>query len=185
MDYNGLAASRLRFLAFVMKRISRKHGPRVGDWNMKMRIPPAVSSNIRNRGLRFFCAAFMSFLIATIGLELDQQDIALVDTLDQYVGDWRIALGSPQAEDQRPDIAIVLVTEDTLLDYQSRSPIDRNLLAELVRAVDAARPRAIALDFIFDRANTSDSALIAAVRGATSPIILGTIDERALRPGLS
>ena len=135
--------------------------------------------------IKTLIALFISLCIAAIGLELDRRDIALVDTLDQHVGDWRIALGSPQAPDQRSDIAIVLLNEDTLLDYESRSPIDRTLLAELVQSIDAAKPRLIALDFIFDRPTSADHALIAAVKKATSPIVFSAIDPRAGGAGMS
>jgi CHASE2 domain-containing sensor protein len=127
---------------------------------------------------RHGAALLFAVVVALIGLELDRRDLALVDTLDKHLGDRRIAYFSPRASDQREDIAIVLVTEETLLDYESRSPIDRGLLAEIVRAIDRAGPRAIALDFIFDRPTAVDQRLIAAIRGTRAPVILGAMDAR-------
>lgn len=123
--------------------------------------------------LTFFC-----LVVASIGLELDRRDLHLLQTFDKMIGDWRIALGSPRAPDQRSDIAIVLVTEDSLLDYESRSPIDRTLIAELVRQIDRHEPRVIALDFIFDRVTGTDAILFDAIARAKTPIVLGAIDER-------
>jgi CHASE2 domain-containing sensor protein len=117
-------------------------------------------------------------LVAASGLELDRRDLQLVQTFDKVAGDWRVALGSPPAPDQRTDIAVVLITEDSLLDYDARSPIDRALLAELVRAVDQAAPRAIVFDIIFDRRARADDTLIDAIARAKAPVVLAAIDER-------
>lgn len=137
---------------------------------------------VRLRAARVAIVLAAAALIALAGIVLNKHDIALVDTLDKHVGDWRIALGSPRAKEQRSDIAIVLVTEETLLDYESRSPIDRLLLAELVRALDAAGARVIALDFIFDRRTRHDQTLLAALRESRAPVVLGAFDERIAAP---
>jgi len=107
----------------------------------------------------------------------------LPDAPDKITYDWRTALFCKQAEVQRDDIAIVLVTEDSVLRYWSRSPVDRALLAELVRAIDLAGPRAIGLDFIFDRPADpkKTEALIRAIREARAPVVLGAIDRRERR----
>ena len=127
---------------------------------------------------RFGLAAAFALLLGVVGLVLDGLNIAPVETFDRLIGDHRIALLSPQATQQRSDIAIVLITEDTLLDYDSRSPIDRGLLAEVVRAIDAAGPKAIGLDFIFDRGAKRDGELLAAITAAKAPVVLGAIDAR-------
>jgi adenylate cyclase len=132
------------------------------------------------RAKRVGLALLFSVLVAAFGLELNRRDLAFVETFDKMTGDWRIALGSPRASDQRTDIAIVLVTDETLRDYESRSPIDRVLIAELIQAVDKAGPRAIAIDLILDRRTKSDDLLLAAFNQAKAPIILGSIDERVL-----
>lgn len=144
---------------------------------------PAPQKPRRRRPrLLLIIALLFSAVTAAVGLVLDEQDIAIVNTFDRFIGDHRIAWLSPQAADQRSDIAVVLVTEDTLLDYESRSPVDRGLLAELIRAVDAAEPKAIGLDFIFDRRTSEDQQLLAAIRDAKTPIVLGSIDTRVLVP---
>jgi CHASE2 domain-containing sensor protein len=127
-------------------------------------------------------SALYCLLVAGVGLELDRRDLALVHTFDKMVGDWRIVFGSPRAPDQRSDIAIVLVTEDSLDAYDSLMPIDRSLLAELVRAIDRAGPKAIGLDIILDRRTRADSELIAALKGAKTPVVLANVDERLTDP---
>ncbi len=129
-----------------------------------------------------FVAVLCSALLAITLLLLSFSRL-LPDGPEEWTLDWRTAHFSKRATTPRDDIAIVLVTEDTLAQYPSRSPVDRGLLAELVRAIDAARPKLIALDFIFDRPTeiARDNELIAAIREAKTPIILGGVDGRATR----
>ena len=131
---------------------------------------------------QLLAAAVFAGLVAFAGVMLHRFDLSLVDTLDKHVGDWRIALGSPKAKGQRDDIAIVLIDEQTLLDYESRSPLDRALIAELVRALDKTGAKAIGLDLIFDRRTRHDQRLLAALREVKTPVVLGSIDDRV--PGL-
>ena len=123
-------------------------------------------------------AVIFSVIVALGSLFLDSHNLVFIGDLDKYLGDWRIAQFGRRAPEQRKDIALILITEDTLLDYPSRSPIDRGLLADLVGAVDKANPKAIGLDFIFDRRTSQDEALLAAIGAAHSPIVLGAIDNR-------
>lgn len=107
----------------------------------------------------------------------------LPEAPDAITYDWRTALFSTLAEEQRKDITVVLVTEDTLQQYYSRSPTDRALLAEVIRAIDDAEPKAIGLDFVFDRVADPQKteALITSIRETKSPIVIGAIDQRARR----
>lgn len=104
----------------------------------------------------------------------------LPEAPDQITYDWRTYLLTERAARPRDDIAIVLVDERSLSGYPYVSPIDRGMLAELVAAVDAAGPKAIGLDLIFDRATESakDDALAAALRQTKAPVILGAVDSR-------
>ncbi len=98
---------------------------------------------------------------------------------DHWTADWRTAYLSPAAAKPHPRIAIVAITDETLKDLPS-SPIDRGLLARLVDAIDAAGPRAIGVDIFFLKKTeeAKDEALIAALRDAKAPVVLGAIDER-------
>ncbi len=103
------------------------------------------------------------------------------DAPDQFTYDWRTALLSDTAPATRDDIAVVLVTDDSLTGYPYRSPIDRGLLAEVVRTVDAAGPKAMGLDFIFDQPTepAKDTALKEALKSARNHIVAGAIDQRS------
>ena len=138
-------------------------------------------AGLRKRLMRGLVALHLAALITALGIGLQRIELPIVDTFDKHIGDLPVALGSPRATDQRLDIALVLITEDTLLDYETRSPIDRNLVAELIRTVDLADPRAIGIDLIFDRRTRHDASLLQAIRETKSPLVLGAIDRRADR----
>jgi adenylate cyclase len=108
-----------------------------------------------------------AFLLAQLGLSWE--------TPDEFTYDWRTALLSKVPMNQRQDIGLVLIDDASIAQYWSRSPVDRGLIAELVKAVDAVQPKAIGLDFIFDRHSepSKDAALRDAIRNAVAPVILG------------
>lgn len=142
------------------------------------RADPARTLSGARRLAVAIAAGLFAGVVAAISLVLHRADLAIVHTFDKHVGDWRIALGSPLAAVQRSDIAIVLITEETLLDYESRSPIDRALVGELVRAVDNAGPKVIGVDLIFDRRTRNDARLLEALREAKARVVLGSVDAR-------
>lgn len=104
----------------------------------------------------------------------------LPEAPDRFTYDWRTTLLAERAPQQRDDIAIVLIDEDSLTGYPYLSPVDRGLSAELIRAIDAAGPKAIGLDFLVDRPTETarDAAFAAAIRDAKAPVIVGAFDER-------
>ncbi len=124
--------------------------------------------------------AFWALLSATLILVLSFFNW-LPEAPDKMTYDWRIANFSDKAKEQRKDIAVVLINDQSLDQYYTYSPIDRGLLAELVRAIDKAEPAAIGLDFIFDRNAEPEktNALIDALQNAKAPIVLGAIDKRS------
>src|SRR5579883_1655702 len=124
---------------------------------------------------------FALALLTGLTLVYASRAVLLPDGPDQFIYDWRTALLSDAQEESRDDIAIVIVDEESLDGYPYTSPVDRGLLASLVRSVDAVRPKAIGLDFIFDAPTepAKDAALAEAVKSASAPVILGSIDDRA------
>lgn len=96
---------------------------------------------------------------------------------EHWTADWRTAYLSDRALAPNPNIAIVLINDDTLKDLPS-SPIDRGLLAHLVTAIKDAGARRIGLDILFLKKTEEDKdkALIAVLKDA--PVVLGAIDER-------
>lgn len=99
---------------------------------------------------------------------------------DEWTYDWRTLFFSQSADRTREDIALVLINEESMSDYDYISPVDRGLLAKLLQGLDAAGPKAIGLDFIFDRRSEpgKTQALIDTIKNLRSPIVFGAIDSR-------
>lgn len=104
--------------------------------------------------------------------------------LDHWTADWRTAYLTPRPQTQNPHLAIVAITDETLRNYVS-SPIDRDLLARMVEAIDKAGAKAIGLDILFLKQTEAekDERLIQAIRSAKAKMVLAALDERgALLP---
>lgn len=98
---------------------------------------------------------------------------------EHWSADLRTRFLSKRLDTQHAGIALVYVTDKTLAPYPYLSPTDRKLLAEVVRAVDAAGPKAIGFDFIIDRPSdpAKDEELFAALRDAKAKVVVGAIDD--------
>ncbi|MEM1370913.1 MAG: CHASE2 domain-containing protein [Pseudomonadota bacterium] len=107
---------------------------------------------------------------------MPQQIVQLIETSN----DVQVALMADQLDAEHPDIALILITDETLKDLPYTSPIDRELLAKLVTATANLAPRAIALDFLFDRATEAakDARLIETLQALSVPVVLGAADQR-------
>ena len=99
---------------------------------------------------------------------------------DEWSYDWRTLLFSPTAKTPNREIAVLLIDEDS-------SPITTTSLRStaaswrlLLRAIDASNPKAIGLDFIYDRKSepAKTQKLIDALRTVKAPIVFGAIDLR-------
>src|SRR5262245_22207006 len=116
--------------------------------------------------------------IAAALMELARHQLMLLAAPDRMTYDWRIALFSHRELETRKDIALLLIGDRTLAQYNYQLPLDRGLLAQIVRAVDAAGAKAIGFDIIFDRPTDKDDLLIEAIRSSKTPVVLGGIDSR-------
>ena len=99
---------------------------------------------------------------------------------DEFTYDWRTAIWSDRAVTQRSDIALIFINDRSIARYPSRSPVDRGLLAALVRALDRAEARLIGLDFAFDRHSvpSRDDDLVAAIKASRTDVVLAVTNER-------
>jgi adenylate cyclase len=100
--------------------------------------------------------------------------------VEQWPSDLRTGLLSDRPATQHARIVLVTITDQTLAGYPYREPIDRGLLADLVRYVDGAGAAAIGLDIIIDQPTepAKDDALAAALRKVRAPVVLAEADER-------
>lgn len=101
---------------------------------------------------------------------------------EHWSADAQIGYLSKHLEQQHPRIALIEITNSTLDRYPYVSPVDRKLLADLVSTIADTEPKAIGLDFIFDRATeeSKDERLLQAIRSSRSPCVLGALDDDLL-----
>lgn len=98
----------------------------------------------------------------------------------EYSNDIQVAMLAERPDAPHPRIALVLVTDETLAGLPYVSPIDRGLIARLVKAVDGLGASVVGLDLIFDQSTEpgKDQALAEALRFARATVVLGGADER-------
>ena len=118
-------------------------------------------------------------VVIAIGVLLFSE-IRYVQNAEHWTADWRTALFSTRNASQHNAVALVLITEETLDDYPVRIPMDRGMIAKVIRSIASAHPAAIGIDFVFARPTTpaADAELLSAIRDADVPIVLGAADER-------
>src|SRR5579863_4828785 len=123
--------------------------------------------------------AFLPVAVAVIAAAVTTFAIARVPFLqnaERWVRDLEIAVLTP-AQPQSPDIVIVTITEDTLKQFRYREPVDREFLAKLLRSIEAAKPRVIGLDVLFDQPTDpeKDAALKQVIDQIAVPLVVSYV----------
>ena len=79
---------------------------------------------------------------------------------------------------QNNDIVIVTITENTLSQFDYRSPIDRGFLKKLLLDLNSAQVKAIAFDILFDQRTETekDKDFLSALEDSPIPIITAWAD---------
>ena len=79
---------------------------------------------------------------------------------------------------QNNDIVIVTITENTLSQFDYRSPIDRGFLKKLLLDLNSAQVKAIAFDILFDQRTETekDKDFLSALEESPIPIITAWAD---------
>ena len=101
-----------------------------------------------------------------------------LDSLEYWTADWRTALLADRVSGTHDNVIVVVFDPETF-GGADRSPIPRDIHAQVIRALDAMAPRAIGLDFYFiaSQGPENDSVFFETLRDAKSPIVLGAIDQ--------
>jgi adenylate cyclase len=102
-----------------------------------------------------------------------------LSALETQLADILRVVVAPRAPEQDRRVAILTITEETLVRFPYRSPIDRLYLAKLVEAVGEAGATMIVLDILFDQPTepAKDRALIDALRSFPGPAVTAWGDE--------
>jgi adenylate cyclase len=115
-----------------------------------------------------------------VGLALTAAGVVWVMSLspplrqaEAWAVDMRLGLLAP-ASPAAGQIVLIGIDERTLAELPYRSPLDRGLVADLVTAVLAARPRAVGIDLLFDQATepAKDERLRRLLHAAEVPVVL-------------
>jgi adenylate cyclase len=73
---------------------------------------------------------------------------------------------------QDPRVVMITYTDDTLINTQVRSPLDRRILADALKNLDKLGAKAIAIDIIVDQPTPNDDYLVDAFRSMKTPTYL-------------
>lgn len=126
---------------------------------------------------------FLLCSLALVVLTVLAPDLRWFRQFEHWTDDARTLLLSDSLDGQHPDIAVVAIDDNTLRHFgiTSRSPLDREMLSQIVARVKRAGARVIGIDVFFLRATTpaKDELLMAAIKDPGVVIILGVADERA------
>ncbi|MBI2978193.1 MAG: adenylate/guanylate cyclase domain-containing protein [Rhodospirillales bacterium] len=92
---------------------------------------------------------------------------------ENWLADFRFATLT-RPEPQNGDVVVVAITEDTLATLPYREPLDRGFLRGLFGHLEAAKPRAIGFDVLFDQPTepAKDEALRQALRVSQVPVVV-------------
>lgn len=126
------------------------------------------------RDLCLLCCAWALILLFVLGANRIIDFIALVEnSLEDFYGSIMLPYNP-----QNDDIIIVTITENTLSQFDYRSPIDRRFLKQLIVALSSAQVRAVAFDILFDQKTETekDEEFLKALEAAPMPIIIAWAD---------
>jgi adenylate cyclase len=97
--------------------------------------------------------------------------VPLVSDAERALYDIRL-MATTERTEQDARILMVVYTDDTLINTQVRSPLDRRILADALRNLDGMGAKGIAIDVIVDQPTPNDDYLIEAFRGLKTPTYL-------------
>ena len=118
------------------------------------------------------------WFVCAIGGIFSAKAFSVLDFVDNWVADLRLTTTAPSME-QRQDIVILTITEDTLAQHPYRFPLDRGMLAEAVEKLSGAGARAIGMDILFDQPTEpeKDNRLAGAIANSRVPVVVGWASE--------
>lgn len=95
----------------------------------------------------------------------------LVINAERAFYDARTALAAKN-DGQDSRITMVTYNDEVLIERRVRSPLDRALLADALRAIDRMGAQSIGIDILFDQATDDDDALRAQLRAMRTPTFI-------------
>jgi adenylate cyclase len=117
-------------------------------------------------------AITVAFIAGGLHLARYAWDLPLGGDAERGLYDLRFQASARAVEQPDDRIVLLVYNDDTLRDLGKRSPLDRRMLAQALRALDAMQPRAIGIDILIDQAQPEDDELIGAFRALHTPTYL-------------
>lgn len=148
-----------------------------------MNVDVTPRANKAARGKRFLSAltlaavAILSAVISFVAVER----FDVLTSLDSVIQDWEISrLISPKPI--YDDIVILAVNENTLRQFQYRSPLDRAFLSKVLNKVAKGKPKGIGLDFLFDQPTepAKDAELKATLANLPVPLVVAYTEDPSI-----
>jgi class 3 adenylate cyclase len=104
--------------------------------------------------------------------------VNIVQEADQFVRDVEVTWLAGH-EPQSTDITIVPISEQTLKLFPYREPVDRKFLADLLKKLAELKPRAIALDVLFDAPTdpVKDDELRSTIANLPVPLVVSYVGD--------
>ncbi len=145
-----------------------------------MRAVPSAQARAANPSRLHFLLCVGSILVL-LGLFLVPAVAPALLRAEHWAADWRTAFLSDRLPSSHARVAIIPVTEDSLIGLPYILPINRGYLADLVTAVDRAGALAIGLDFYFtrDTEQPHDGKLADALQSAKAKVVLGVFEDNS------
>jgi len=130
---------------------------------------------LRKISPRELSSVFAIVVLATAAGALLPRVLPTFKAGENWLGDFRFAtLAAP--EPQNTDVVVIAITEDTLATLPYRSPVDRGFLVRLLTALEAAKPKAIGIDILFDQPTepAKDNALRQKLLTLSVPVVVAS-----------
>lgn len=142
---------------------------------MKILAKPIVRLLRKMRENAWLSGALISLLSTVFTLTVIE-NVSLAMLAENHLSDVRVAMLSPPRP-QSPNIAVVLITDETLANYPYRSPLDRLLIANLLTELEQAGAAAIGINVLFDRPTEpdKDQVLYERLRSLEIPVVLSRV----------
>lgn len=139
---------------------------------------------IPRHALRFAERKVFGLIIAIIASLISMAAFTLsgqLQLLETEVNDQLRVVLPHHAAEQDKRISIVTLTEDTLIQFPYRSPVDRGFLAELLNVLNEVGVKGVVFDILFDQPTEpeKDAALVAAMKAFDGPIVAAWGNEDA------
>jgi adenylate cyclase len=117
-------------------------------------------------------AITLVFIAAGLYLAHADWELPLAGDAERALYDLRFEATAKTLEQADNRIVLLVYNDDTLRDLGKRSPLDRHMLAQALRTLDAMQPRAIGIDILIDQAQPEDGELINTFRALRTPTYL-------------